>query len=106
MTADTPWPRMVPFPPDDPDGVRVVPATDLPKPPKTDDGARLGRPWEREARDDLDRALGVAVTMREEAEAFVGWIGRVNPLWAADYDYLIEEADARIARLERLAQHL
>jgi hypothetical protein len=75
--------------------------------PKVDDGARLRKPpWEEETRQDLDRALEAARAMRQEAEAFVGWITRAAPRVAADYDLLIEEADARIARLERLAEQL
>ena len=92
------------FPPyDDPGSVKVRPT---PTPPKTDDGARLGRPWEREAREDLERALAAARAMRDDAEAFIGWLTRLSPSTAADYDDLLDEATARIVRLERMAEYL
>jgi hypothetical protein len=96
---------------DDPGTVRVV---DIPEVvrfsdsetsnPPGDDGARLrGKPWEEEAREDFDRALTAAWQMREAAEAFVGWITRAAPLIAPEYDHLLEEADARINRIQRMA---
>jgi hypothetical protein len=96
------WPPLARFPDDDPEGVRIVSTPREER--RRDDGARLGRPWEREARDDLERALAAARAMRDDTEAFVGWIGRYRLDLAADYDHLIEEADARIDRLERMAE--
>jgi hypothetical protein len=98
---------------DDPGTVRVIDIPEVvrfsdnePSHPPADDGARLrGKPWEEEAREDFAHALAAAWEMREAAEAFVGWITRAAPLVAPDYDQLIDEADARIVRIQRMADH-
>jgi hypothetical protein len=97
---------------DDPGTVRVIDipdvvryTDDLPTPPVEDDGARLkAKPWDQEKVDDLSKALDAALEMRAAAEAFVGWFTNARPLLADDYADLIDEADARIARVRRLAE--
>jgi hypothetical protein len=90
---------------DDPGSVRIV---DEPAPreqPKIDDGARLGRPWEKTKRTALEEALTHARAMRSEAEAFIGWLSVDNPEMAKEYELIIDDAEARIVRLEKILEH-
>jgi hypothetical protein len=107
--TDTRWPPLDQAWPayDNPSSVRVLPDPPRPK-PKTpiDDGARLGRRWERSRREALEEALEAACRMADDVEVFLGELGIVAPDWVREYDHLYDDAVARINRLQKLGEHL
>jgi hypothetical protein len=95
---------------DDPGSVRVVDIPDVVRysddvpVPIVDDGVRLKQhPADKNHSEAIEGALDAAYAMREAAYDFERWMPYAFPHIASDYDHLIEEAEARIDRLKRLA---
>jgi len=112
MTTEGQWPPLDPWEYDNPSSVRLVDTAPQPGPQGQahkripDDGARLGRPWERRRRESLEAALEAAGRMADDVEVFLGELGIFAPQWVTDYHHLYDEAIARITRLQKLGEHL